>query len=301
MEEQSQTTKVSCKDRVMSRIECEKICPRSRLFFKTRECAVWSLWVLSVIVGALAVAVTLFVIGHRQYALFEATHDSFFTFIMEVLPYLWIAVFALMVAVAVYNLRHTKGGYRYPLWQIFGSSMVLSLAGGSALHVFGFGYFIDHHLGEQMRMYNSQEKMEMRMWQSPEDGRLIGRLLEAPRAPVAIGTFADVSGVEWQIDMTELAPHEQELLLREDTVRLMGVFDENTKLFHSCGAFPWLLDKAAKREEYEATRIAFEKKIHSFEERMEKKLREATSSEAGVYTSHCEGLAPVRRMREEAR
>ncbi len=97
MDEKIQTVGSSCKDRVMSRIECEGICPRSKTFFKTRECGVWALWGASVIVGALSVAVTLFVIAYRQYALYEATHENFLTFIVEALPYLWITVFALMV------------------------------------------------------------------------------------------------------------------------------------------------------------------------------------------------------------
>lgn len=304
MEEQ---TSVSCKDKVMSRIECEGICPRSKTFFKTRECAVWALWAVSVVVGALAVAVTLFVIAHRQYALYEATHDNFLTFMVEALPYLWIVMFALMVGVAVYNLRHTKGGYRYPLWQIFGSSMVLSLAGGATLHVFGFGYFIDHELGEQMRMYTSQEKMEMRMWQNPEDGRLLGKVSAVPLPSEAPGvvTFTDVSGKDWKVDVSDLAPHELDLLTKEENVRLIGVMTEGDMLFHSCGAFPWLLDKPAKREDLEAARVAFEDKLHSYEERLEEKMPqlrgiddENEEKEKNVEDdSLCANSMPVKRMR----
>lgn len=301
MEEKPQTTE-SCKNKVMSRIQSETICPRSRTFFKTRECAVWALWAVSVVIGALAVAVTLFVISHRQYGLFEATHENFLTFMIEALPYLWIVMFALMVGVAVYNLRHTKSGYRYPLWQIFGSSMVLSLAGGTVLHIFGMGYAVDHQLGQQMRMYSSQEKMEMSVWQNPEDGRLVGKMVEAPLPPVSIATFADVTGNTWQIDMTELAPYEQDLLLKEDNVRLIGVLDPETNLFHSCGAFPWMLNKPMKRQDLEAARVAFEQKIYSFEERIESKLETISGTSVSESTeSVCAKLPPVRRMREEVR
>ena len=71
----------------MSRIGCGEVSPRSRRFFQTRECAVWVLWLISVVVGALAVAVTFFVLNHRQYALYEATHENFFTFMVEVLQW----------------------------------------------------------------------------------------------------------------------------------------------------------------------------------------------------------------------
>ncbi|MEN9920962.1 MAG: hypothetical protein RL538_855 [Candidatus Parcubacteria bacterium] len=299
-------TTVSCKDRVMNRIECEHICPRSKTFFKTRECAVWGLWGLSVVIGALAVAVTLFVVAHRQYALYEATHDNFFTFMVDVLPYLWIIMFALMVGVAVYNLRHTKGGYRYPLWKIFGSSMVLSLAGGTGLHLLGMGYTVDHGLG-MMGIYPSEEKKEMRMWQNPDDGRLLGKVSALPLPPEAPGivTFTDVSGKDWKVDVSDLAPHELDLLANEENVRLIGVMTEGDMLFHSCGAFPWLLDKPVRREDLEAARVAFEDKIHGYEERLEEKMpqlrgfddEEGETEELKDDDSPCATIAPVKRMR----
>jgi hypothetical protein len=147
-----QPNKESCRESVMNRIVGEHISPHSKLFFQSREFAVWSLWVTSIVIGALAVAVTSFVLTHHEYALYEATHDNFLTFFIGALPYLWIITFGIMAFVAVYNLRHTKHGYRYPVWQIFLSSFVLSIAGGSVLQVFGMGYSVDHMLGRQMPM-----------------------------------------------------------------------------------------------------------------------------------------------------
>ena len=64
------------------RIEEEKVRPRSRMFFQGRECIIWTLWLISMLVGTLAVAITLYVITHHQYALYEATHENFFTFLV---------------------------------------------------------------------------------------------------------------------------------------------------------------------------------------------------------------------------
>ncbi len=80
----------SLKQTVLARIDQENVCPRGRWLFHSRECVVWTLWLVTVLVGALAVAVSLFVIAQRQYALYEATHDNFLTFLVTVLPYLWI-------------------------------------------------------------------------------------------------------------------------------------------------------------------------------------------------------------------
>jgi hypothetical protein len=290
MEPEKMSESSSCKNSVMGRIECGELCPRSKTFFKTRECAVWVLWFFSVIVGALAVAVTLFVVAHRQYGLYEATHENFYTFIIDVLPFVWIVLFGLMIIVGVYNLRHTKRGYRYPMWQIIGSSMVLSLAGGAALHVIGVGHMTDHVLGERMGMYNSQEKIERRMWQRPDDGRLIGTQRSLLLPPATRSEFVDIDGVVWFIDNTDLSNAEQDLLSQKQPVRLIGVVEDGDKhLFHPCGVFPWLLDKPMSRGDLHAAREAFETKVHGFGEKAEHMVqsREGRRDEDANEDSPC--------------
>lgn len=269
----------SCQTRVMGRIKGEKICPRSRRFFQTRECTVWALWLVSVLVGAFAIAVTLFVITYHQYSLYEATHDNALTFIISVLPYLWISIFVGMVGVAVFNLRHTKGGYRYPLWQIFGSSMVLSLAGGAVLHIVGFGYMLDHELGESMSGYTSQEKFEHRLWQDPADGRLLG--MQAMQAPVSSSTvvFTDVQGVSWDIDITELTEAERELLGEGETVKVIGMMNDSVSAkFYSCGVFPFIEMKDVTRKDLASARDDFLRRMKWHKERAEMVALGATSS-----------------------
>lgn len=296
MIEELPTIEQSCKDKVFSRIQGEAISPRSKLLFQGREFAVWALWVLSVVVGAFSVAVVGFVLTHHEYALYEATHENFTTFIVEALPYLWIVTFGIMGAVAIYNLRHTKHGYRYPLWQVFGSSVLLSLVGGGVLHVFGFGYSVDHMLGRQMPMYISQEKMESQMWQNPEDGRLLGRVTKQMQPPSTLVTFTDINGHEWKIDTIELSDDERDLLFDKNEIKLIGqISPDDAGLFHSCGAFKWLLDKPVSREDFEAARQVFELKMHIFEARAEKLSRhEDVDSEE--EDTQCGKMAPMERL-----
>ena len=298
---EDQPNKGSCRESVMSRIECEHILPRSKIFFQSREFAVWALWICSVVIGSLAMAVTTFVLTHHEYALYEATHENFSTFLIGALPYLWILTFGVMAFVAVYNLRHTKRGYRYPLWQIFLSSLILSVAGGAVLHAFGMGYVVDHELGRQMPMYESEEKMEMSLWQNPQDGRLIGRVTKQIMPPATMVVFTDVAGVEWMLDVTDLSVEEQALLQREEHVKLIGeVSSTADQIFHSCGAFPWQLDKPMSREDFQATRKAFEMKIRGYGERAEEMAHtndgDNLDEQGEREESPCGHIAPVRRM-----
>lgn len=266
---EDQTPKESCKGDVMNRIKGERICPRSRVFFLTKEGLVWVVWAASVLAGALAVAIIMFVVTRHQYAFYEATHSDFFTFTAEALPYVWIVLFGAMALFATFYLRITKRGYRHPLWKILGSSLVFSVAGGGLLHLVGFGYFIDHELGERMDMYDSQEKRDTTLWQVPHEGRLLGTQVGDTSNPASSTiTFSDIDKVVWEVNISELSVEERILLENHSLVRLIGqtsMSQPNT--FYSCGAFPWLLDKPMPRAEMKIAREAFIKKIEGYRER----------------------------------
>jgi hypothetical protein len=299
----NETPKKSLKDTLLSRIETEQVEPRSRLSFKCREYVVWSLWVVSILIGALAVAVSLFVVMHRQYALYETTHDSFFTFIVSVLPYVWFVVFGVMVFAAWYNFRNTKRGYRYSFSSVVLSSIVASVLGGATLQLFGFGYTVDNLLGEGMPVYMSQAKLEQKIWQNPGEGRLIGVQIQTVESSSSTIVFEDVLGEKWQLELDDLFLRDRELLRTQSKVRVLGeIANEEQKIFHACGIFPWMLDKNATMNEMNAERKDFVKKVydqkHMAEDRLVLLEKEAfidthfDPQEMGV----CAKIATVRRI-----
>jgi hypothetical protein len=227
------------KQALYDRIEAEKVCPKSKIFFRSRECLVWLVWVISIVLGAFSVAVSLFVVTHGQYSFYEATHENFLTFMVETLPYIWIIAFGLLIIIAIYNLRHTAHGYKYPVWVIISSSLVLSFAGGSAMQFFGLGYKIDNILGKNMDMYMSQDKLERFMWQKPMDGRLVGRQVLSTVSPTSTVIFEDQGGQRWRLNISDLKQEEIERLASEESVRLLGKpVNPEMFIFHACGVFP---------------------------------------------------------------
>lgn len=275
------------KDTVLHKIESDHVVPTSKMVFMTRETLVWLLWLMSVLVGAIAVAVVLFVVSYRQYALYEATHENLFTYAIEFLPYLWVATFGLMAIVAVYNLRHTKRGYKYPMSQILLSSVVFSLAGGVTLHFFGFGNWVDNEMGEHLQMYQSQSLREELLWQQPAKGRMSGILTSST-------TFTDVRGADWQVDTRDLPKRDEELLLSERPVRVLGTSTRDA--FIICNVFPVMEPGISMRSEIKAERQEFQNKLQDLRAAMndegKKPVRVANEDEAP-----CRTLPIVKKMR----
>lgn len=299
-------TKKSLKDNVFDEIETKNVCPKSRWFFGCRECLFWTLWFMSVFVGALAVAVCYYVLDHGQFFLHEATHANFVTFLFETLPYLWIVVFGTMLLIAIYNIKYTKRGYKYPLWQIVLSSIALSLIGGSALNALGFGYKVDATLGKNMPQYMSQEKLERKLWLSPENGRLLGRQLESTNEPMHMVIFEDVTGNRWAMITEELHERDRELLNSQGNVRVIGeAVPGMPEHFHACGVFPWVLDNKMPREELNKERKAFIDRVYNHmlqvEERAELLEEETYATTSPETMMRCAEIAMVKKLEAKIR
>ncbi len=261
--ETSQPNQHDLKSQVLSRIEKDALCPQSKLIIGSKEYAMWVLWFMTVLLGAMSIAVTLFVVMHRQYSFYEVTHTSFLAFMIDVLPYLWITVFSVMVIFAVYNFRHTKHGYRYPLWKILGSSMILSLAGGSLLHLAGVGFSLDKTIGNFSKDYTSQEKLELRFWQNPEEGRLVGVFLGAEDGvPLPLMMLEDIRGTRWEMNVTELNELDMRMIEGGKKVRVIGVLENALPAqFFACAVFPWIYEQRYSMRELGELKHSMQERI----------------------------------------
>lgn len=220
---------------VLTTIEKNHLEPRSRAFFTTKESVLWLLWAMSVVVGAVALAIIFMVCLSSVHALHELTHDSPISFWLEAIPYLWLAVLSSMMWWAWQNFRHTKRGYRYSVW-----FTILSSVGGSALvavglHMLGIGMIFDEELGRYTSLYTSQMEREERRWQQPEEGRLLGMIEDETQEPVL---FRDIHGDEWLLFTSALWPEDRELVRSGRMVRVFGV-ERSGREFTACGLLPW--------------------------------------------------------------
>lgn len=247
-------------DRLFERIDAEAITPTSKFSFIATEWGIWLVWVLTVIFGATALAISGYVTMSAQYALYEATHENFVTFMVAFMPYIWVFLFALMVYLSVFEIKKTKRGYRYDTTLIVGSNIFFTFLGAVLLHQLGLGYTLDKKLGEQIGMYMSFEKRQEMMWQMPTAGRLIGVLEPVPataETEVPILNFKDKAGMLWRLSVEELSEHELVLLNRAVPVRLLGTTTSEFS-FHVCGVFPWAQGRAMPRKEMREHREEFD-------------------------------------------
>ncbi|MFT5849793.1 MAG: hypothetical protein ACI9H6_000612 [Patiriisocius sp.] len=288
---------------VLDRLTTEEVSPMPKWCFTCFNYSVWVLWAFSVLIGALSVAVLVYVGDHARFALYEATHTTPLSFFVEVLPYVWIGAFILMCGIAYYNVRHTKGGYKYPMWHILISSVLFSLVGGVILNVFGVGYLIDTQVGKHMPVYRSLERFESEVWQKPTEGRLVGIFSTMDEADVMY-MFIDAQEEQWSIDTAELRKPDRDLLSSGRQVRVLGTTtDSGARIFHACGVFPWMLDKNPSVTDMQNDRKVFLERMYDHMETgerlrgLEKEVFEQGTHKMPFTEGLCAELAIVKRMK----
>lgn len=303
-QQEQENIQTPIQDRVFGMIDEQKVEPRSKYVFLAQNSSIWAVWVLTVVLGALATAVMIFTSTYRYYDIYEAMNDNFITFFFEALPVLWFVTFVGLMFVAVRGLRATKRGYRLSPTIVGTSSVGLSILFGFVCSALGFGFAIDKTLGEYAPMYYSQAEREMNMWQQPDQGRLIGNTTVRPTRAQSQATFVDSLGTAWVMDIRELRPQDRQLLGSQGQVRVLGKeLEGDSSLFHACGVFPWMLDKKRTLKELSVDRKEYTNKLYSHMDSPDTRLREFEREAFGEARADnepsmkiCAEIAAVRRI-----
>lgn len=135
---------------VIAEIKGRGITPRPLAYFLVRRSVFWTLAVLSVIFGALALSVAHFVFFDNEEIQSATLLASPLKWILDGTPILWLVLFGLFVGSAYLSLKKTTTGYRYGFGKALASVggitvvmalMLISLDFGGAIY-----YFLTHHV-----------------------------------------------------------------------------------------------------------------------------------------------------------
>lgn len=187
--------------KILDKIKKESLAPTPRWHFLLKEWLVWLLGGLSLLVGAAAVSVMLYLSKNNDWMIYEQVGRSFASWFLLSLPYFWLIFLAIFVIILFYNLKHTKQGYRYPLVLIATAAVFASILLGSIFSIFGLGEKIDSVLGRQAPFYDHLFNPHIEVWSHPEEGLLAGLVVSRPNS--AQFTLVDRDKGEWNVVYSE--------------------------------------------------------------------------------------------------
>jgi hypothetical protein len=228
-------------EKVLEQIEEQHVAPRPRWVFVVRNLAFWGLWILSLLIGAAAMAAALFVFTNAGWEFREVTQPQFVSFLLENIPILWIVALVLMLVLGIENLRQTKAGYRYPMLALLGLNLLGSAVLGYGLFRLGAGQFVDQEVGGRIPFHRPVLVIQERAWTHPEQGLLSGAVtaIQSDQSHFTVRTF---DGDEWIVSADDVSDKGRNVLVHVPFVRVVGVpvvEDATGTVFHACFVFPW--------------------------------------------------------------
>lgn len=184
-------------DKIIDEIKSRNITPKPKWQFVGRDLLFWGAFVVSVGIGAVAFSAMLDRISAIDWDIYPQLGRNPVNHVFLSLPYLWAVVVVLFSLLAIHNFRHTKEGYRYRPVAVVTTSIVISLVGGTALFLTGFGGQIDERIAQRPPLGPMMPGHPANVWQHPESGLLAGEILIVENDEIL--NLRDLIGETWRV------------------------------------------------------------------------------------------------------
>ena len=162
---------------ILEKIQKEQLKPKPRWTFQVKNYGLWVSGVLAIVVGGITVSVIIYTIQNNDWDLYAETENSLAGFVAKTLPYFWLLLLGLFVAIAHYNITHTKKGYRLPIKHLVLVSIGASVLLGCLLSLANTGYTVNAKLEKNIPFYSTHLLPRHYQWAHPEQGVLSGRVI----------------------------------------------------------------------------------------------------------------------------
>lgn len=192
-------------DNILRAIKERGLKPKPRWEFVLRNRFIWLLATLAAILGGVAMATIIFMLRDHDWYVFKYLDRSLLQHVIISIPYLWLVVLVILIVIGLYNIRHTKYGYKYTGWLVILISIVSSLLLGLALVGLGFDSYLHETLMQQVPWYEKLTYTKDDVWIYPEKGLLSGQVVN----------FLD----DKDFDLVDLKKHNWLIKVTDDTIK----------------------------------------------------------------------------------
>lgn len=222
-------------NKLLAKIKEQKICPKPRWQFFLKDSVVWFSGLISLLIGAAAISVMIYLFKFNDWEIYDQTKKSFLEFFILTLPYYWFVFLGIFILIISYNFKHTKRGYRYSGFLLVGASVILSVVLGGIFFVAGLGEKLDDVLGRKAPFYDQVINRHVDFWSHPAEGRLSGLVID--RLDNDSFVLIDRSRVQWLVSTEDSEKYSNVAIIVGQPIRLLGEqIDKN--IFHADKILP---------------------------------------------------------------
>ena len=230
--------KETISNKVLKKIQSEKIKPKPRWEFLLKNYVFWGAFALSIFIGGLASSIAIFKITTTDWDVARKLGHHPISFGFQTMPYFWLIILAIFIFVAYYNFKHTKEGFKFRLPLTITASILASIILGFALFGAGIAKRMDEQALKHIPMYQSMEfKPKMEMWSQIDKGLLAGEITAITNDYIEIESL---DGTTWKIKTEKISEEILENLEERMPIRIIGqTSDEEEGVFNAEDIRPW--------------------------------------------------------------
>ncbi len=220
----------------IEKIKNEKIKPTAKWKFIAKDYSVWFICFVSILLGAISLGLILFLLLDLDWDIYsDLTHPQFGLF-LRTIPYFWIAILLLILALSFISFRKTKKGYRYDNIVIVLGSIGIIILLGLVAHSFHAGKSVHEMISKIFPQYSKMNNLKEKEWSAPEFGFLGGKIISLKDQGFDLKDF---EGKLWIVDYDNKTLVRCELPFEvEEKVKLIGKEVEERK-FEASEIRPW--------------------------------------------------------------
>jgi len=207
--------------KTLEKIKKERIHPKPRWYFLTRNYFFWLMFALTTFLGSIAFGMILLVTGNLDWDIYPYLGLSLPEAVVISLPYLWIVLLAFFLFITYYNFIHTRTGYRYRFVVIFFISLIISALLGFGFYQYGWTETVERQLRSRIPGYQHLVYTGENQWMHPEKGLLSGIIKEIDPKKKSL-QLKDYQGTEWTIDINQAMIRGNMPLIENLEVRIIG-------------------------------------------------------------------------------
>ena len=207
--------------KVLEEIEKQRLVPRPYFVFFAKRSVFWSLTVLSIVLGALSVAVLLFAISDYYATGWRAFDNLPLDDLIVSIPAVWLILMPFFMASAYYGVRHTRRGYRFRPVAIIALCLAASIGLGVLFHFFEAGRLVNEFLASNIAAYREQTDVPFDKWSRPDNG-FLGGTVESVDGKTSL-RLKDFHDKEWLVDISSAVVILDNAIADEGDIAVRGI------------------------------------------------------------------------------
>jgi len=224
-------------DKILQEITKRDIKPIPKWLFICSQITWWFLFSLSILVGSLTVAFSIFMIKGQDWDVFSKNKMSLAHTIMVVTPYIWIVVLGILAGLSSFYFKHIKKAYKKPFKKMFLGSIVLSLIIGVSLSFTDLVGHFDNYLSTRCPVCQKALDSQSMAWMRPEQGFLSGVITDSADGYLIIN---DLKNNHWRLIFNDQSTVQAEAdLAIGQKIKVIGITTDRAGEFLITQIKPW--------------------------------------------------------------